>query len=300
MENKNIDSEEVVIEKETAHRRGMATSEAKPSLDPVESLFSEAWKLYQERFVPLTRIVLLPVLVLILGYTLSSLHLPFSSILGDVVLLVGWLMSLFNILPIAFSLHNKTDVDDSYKATMRWVLPFAWLMILELCAVAFGFVMLIVPSIWLAFAFSFVSYVFVIEGTRGLAALQRSSRYIEGYWFAVVGRVILMGIFATMAAAMVQWLVVPILGNTAAAIASIVLTLFTTPFTAVYCYCLYKNLQTLKLGNTELHISKGGRFIKVSVIVGAVVLAIVILAAIFFAWHGVARSFELGRWMSHQ
>jgi len=263
-------------------------------LNSVNSLFSDTWELYQERFVLLIRIVLLPILVTILGYTISDLHLPFSRAESGAVLFVGWLLSIFNIVPIVFSLQNKTDVDDSYKAALPWVVPFAWLMILEILAVAGGFVMLIIPGIWKIFAFSFISYVFVIEGRRGLDVLQQSKNYIDGYWWAVVGRIILMGIFVMMAAALVQLLVAPTLGKVAGDIAAMILTLFTTPFTAIFGYNIYNNLKALKPELAEAPsaaaAANGGGFVKASVIVGVAALALAALVVIFFAWYGVAHS----------
>ncbi len=290
MENNTTDNADAKV---VAHR-----IKAKLSLNPVGSLFSDTWELYQERFVPLIRIVLLPTLVTILGYTISDLHLPFSSGLGRIVLFLGWLMSVFNILPIVFSIQNKTDVDDSYKAALPWVLSFAWLVVLEVLAAAGGFIMLVVPGIWLIFAFTFVSYIFVIEHRRGIDALRQSKDFIQGYWWAVVGRVLLMGIFVMMATAIVQWLTVPTMGRTAANVASMVLTLFTTPFTAIFGYNIYNNLKALKPELAETQTATGGGFIKVCVVVGVVALALIVLAVIFFAWHSVAQSLELGHWVN--
>ncbi len=282
---------------ESADNKSVAHQiKAKLSLNPISSLFSDTWELYQERFALLIKIVLLPVLVTILGYTLSDLHLPFSSGLARVVLCLGWLMSVFNILPIIFSIQNKTDVDDSYKAALPWVLPFAWLVILQIFATVGGFIMLVIPGIWLIFAFSFVSYIFVIERRRGIDALRQSKDYIRGYWWAVVGRVLLMGIFVMMAAAIVQWLTLPTMGRTAGNIASMILTLFTTPFTAIFGYNIYNNLKALKPELAEAQAAPGGGFVKACVVVGVVALVLIVLAVIFFAWHGVAQSLELGRW----
>jgi len=291
------------MEKDTATDTAAASAISagvKLSLNPINSLFSDTWALYKERFVSLVRIVLLPVLVTILGYTISDLRLPFSSALGGVVLFIGWLLSVFNILPIILSIQNKTDIDDSYKAAMPLVLPFAWLVILEVLAVVGAFVMFIIPGVWLVFAFSFVSYIFVLEGRRGVDVLWQSKNYVKGHWWAVVARMVLMGIFVMMAAVIVQWLTVPMLGMAAGNIASMILTLFTTPFTAIFGYNLYRNLKTLKpeLAEAPTASSFGRGFIKASVIVG--IVALIVLAVILFARHGVAHSFGLSRWVNAQ
>lgn len=209
-------------------------------------------------------------------------------------------MSFFNVLPLIYSIDNETDIDDSYKATMQLVLPFAWLTVLEVLAVIGGFVMLIIPGIWLAFAFSLTSYVFVLEKRRGIAALRQSVDYIEGYWWAVLGRVLLMGIFVMLANAAVQWLTSSFSGRVGESIISLAFSLFTTPFTAIFFYVIYKNLKALKPELIEAEsVAKGG-IVKASVIVGVVALALVALIIIFLAWHGVARSLEFSQWMRHQ
>jgi hypothetical protein len=297
MEHKNTKEEKVEKDSEP---QSAVVFEIKPklALNPIESLFNDTWSLYQERFAVLIKIVLLPVLVTILGYTISNLHLPFSSPLGHVVLFVGWLMSLFNVLPLIYSIQNKTDVDDSYRAAMPLVLPFAWLAILEILAVIGGLVILIVPGIWLIFAFSLASYVFVLEGRRGLDVLRQSKNYIAGYWWAVLGRLLLLGIFLAMLSIFIQWLVVPIMGNVGGNIAAMILALFTTPFTAIFSYHIYNNLRALKPDCVEGRVAKmSDGFIKACAIVGIVALIIIAFIALFFTWHGIVHSFELSHWI---
>lgn len=265
-------------------------------LDRVGALFDEAWAMYKERFAPLARIVLLPALVTILGYTIADLHFPFSSPLGGVILFIGWLLSVFNVLPLVISIQHNTDIDDSYRAALPLVLPFALVIILEAFAVLGGFIMLIVPGIWMIFAFSFVSYIFVIEHRRSFDALRQSADYIQGYWWAVLGRVVLMGIFVLMASAIVQWAIEPLGSGIANDIAAMLLSVLTTPFTTVFGYKLYQNLRTLKpeLAGSDPSAAdaaaKDVKFVKASVIVGVVGAVLLVALGVYLSWHGMAHA----------
>ena len=60
-------------------------------------------------------------------------------------------------------------------------------MLIYVAGVALGFVLLIVPGIWLAVRWYFVTQAVVVDGRRGSAALERSAELVDGSWWRVVG-----------------------------------------------------------------------------------------------------------------
>jgi hypothetical protein len=60
-------------------------------------------------------------------------------------------------------------------------------MLIFVAGVALGFVLLIVPGIWLAVRWYFVTQAVVVDGRRGAAALERSAELVDGSWWRVVG-----------------------------------------------------------------------------------------------------------------
>jgi hypothetical protein len=255
------------------------------SLRSLGSLFCDTWKLYKERWQVLVEIILLPVLVTILGYVLVGLGSPFS-ILGGVITLIGWILFIFSVLPVIFSIHNTAGVDASYRATIGWFWPFVWVVILELLAVLGGSIMLIIPGIWLACALSFTAYVFVIEHRRGIDALRQSKDYIKGYWWAVAGRVILLGLIFLAATVIIEIPVTVLAGNAMRILVTMVMTLFFVPFSAIYSYTIFGNLRELKPDLAEVQMKKGTAFIKASAIVGIVVPVLLVLILVFLVWMG--------------
>lgn len=251
---------------------------AKLSLNSIGSLFSDTWSLYQERFTVLSEIVLLPALIMLLGYSLRYLGFPFS-VLGGLVLLVGIIIFIFSSLALVFSIHHNTGVDESYRQTTRFFWPYIWMGLLALFAVFGASVMLIIPGIWLAFALVLRPYTLVLEKRKGIDALRQSKDYIKGYWWAILGRTVLvviifavLNIIINMPFALIG---VPALG----AVASMIVTILIVPFAVILYYKIYENLRTLKPDVAETPASHGG-FIKVAAIVGLIVAIIVGIAAV--------------------
>ncbi len=266
---------------------------ARLSLHSIRSLFGDTWRMYKERFAVLFEILLLPVLVLVLGYILLGLGSAFA-LLGILVVFIGFIAFVFSILPLIFSIHNTAGVDASYRATIGLFWPLVWLVILEMLAVMGGFVMLIVPGIWLCFSLSLMSYVFVIERRRGIDALRQSKDYIKGYWWAFFWRtLLLLGVYYVILL-VIQLPILLVLGRIAGSIVSMALTLLITPFSAIYNYTIYNNLRELKPELAEVRTKEGSGFIKASAIVGIVAPVLIFLLVIIAAGFGFFEVFNHG------
>jgi hypothetical protein len=259
----------------------------KISLNPIGSLFSDAWRLYKERWSVLIEIILLPTLVVILGTVLIVLDLgSLFRVLGGLIVFIGWITFAYSVLPIIYSVHHATGVDASYKATIGWFWPFVWLGILEFLAVIGAYVMLIIPGLWLGLAVSFAVYVFVIEGRRGIDALRQSKDYVKGYWWAVLGRVLLLELVYLAAMLVIRIPVAMVGGQVVGAVASLVIVPFFVPFAMIYSYLIFQNLRERKPELAEAHTKEGTGFIKTSAIVGIVAPVILIVLAVALAGAG--------------
>ncbi len=256
------------------------------ALNPIGSLFSDSWKLYVERFGVLTEIMLLPVLTMVLGEILLALGSLFS-ILGALVLIVGLILLIFVSLPVIFSIHTSAGVDASYKDTLHLFWPFIWLIILNALAVFGGSFMLIIPGIWLGVALGFARYAFVIEERRGIDALRQSKDYIKGYWWAVLGRSILLGLIFLVAIMVVEAPFGILFGRIGANVAGLLLSVFYVPFAAVYAYKIFGNLRTLKPELVAVQTKERTGFIRAAAIVGLVVPIILIIAGIVLTGAGM-------------
>jgi len=269
------------------------------ALHSIGSLFSETWKLYKERWSVLVEIVLLPTLVVALGVILVGLNLGSAfRALGLLVVFVGWVIFIYSVLPVIYSIHNTTGVDASYKATIGSFWPYIWVGILEFLSVLGGAAMLIIPGIWLGIALSFAVYIFIIEHRRGIDALRQSKDYVKGYWWAVLGRTLLLALIYVVVMVIVRIPVTLMGGQIAGGILSAVMLLFFIPFSAIYHYIIFNNLRELKPELAEMKTKEGTGFIKASAIVGVIVpILLVILAVILIAFGAAYMVRNSGRYV---
>jgi hypothetical protein len=133
----------------------------------------------------------------------------------------------------------------------------------------------------------FLAYVFVIEHRRGVDALRQSKDYLKGYWWAVLGRVLLLGLIFLAATIILEIPVMIIAGNAARVLVTMLLTLFFIPFSVIYHYVIFENLRALKPELAAVQTKRGTGFIKVSAIVGVAVPVLAVCALIIALGFGV-------------
>ena len=83
-----------------------------------------------------------------------------------------------------------------------------------------GLFALIIPGLWLAGAFSMVSAVIAVEDVGPVEALRRSFALVRGRWWPTVGFLLLVGLFGSLAAQLVQLVALPIVGSGGVALGS--------------------------------------------------------------------------------
>jgi len=170
--------------------------------------------------------------------------------------------------------------------------------ILEFLSVLGGAAMLIIPGIWLGIALSFAVYIFIIEHRRGIDALRQSKDYVKGYWWAVLGRTLLLALIYVVVMVIVRIPVTLMGGQIAGGILSAVMLLFFIPFSAIYHYIIFNNLRELKPELAEMKTKEGTGFIKASAIVGVIVpILLVILAVILIAFGAAYMVRNSGRYV---
>ena len=78
-------------------------------------------------------------------------------------------------------------------------------------AVALGMVLLIIPGIWLAIRFAFAPWLIIVEEQAPYAAMRRSAELVKGFWWAVFGRLFLVGVIGFAVSFVLG--MIPILGS---------------------------------------------------------------------------------------
>jgi hypothetical protein len=177
-------------------------------------LFSEHFAL----FLSVTLVVVGPVTLLVDGVWAKGLanghhahHLSSSS-----SLLAGFLTA-FVVPPLVTALHSVivremgSNMVPSVGAALRDAAPrfpaaFGAVVVYGF-GVAFGFLLLIVPGIWLAARWYFAAQAAVIERVSPLQSLTVSSELVQGQWWRTFGALILSGLMFGGTSGLLQALV---------------------------------------------------------------------------------------------
>jgi hypothetical protein len=125
---------------------------------------------------------------------------------------------------------------------------------LAAAGIALGLVALIVPGVYLAVRWYFVPQAVVVEGRRGVAALQRSGELVTDNWWRVAGIVLLANLAATLPALIIQ---TPLNGvaesadrEVVALAGRVVAEVITVPFIALISTLIYWDLRVRREGPT--------------------------------------------------
>jgi hypothetical protein len=117
---------------------------------------------------------------------------------------------------------------------------------------------------------------------------------IEGHWWATFGRILLLILIFIVAGVVVVAPFMLLLGKVGGSIFYGAFILFITPFAVAYQYEIFNNFRRLKPDVAERATKSDSSFVKVAMvvgIVGAVLIAILIVAAIAFFGPSFMQSF---------
>jgi hypothetical protein len=124
--------------------------------------------------------------------------------------------------------------------------PLFTAVLLAALGIALGLLLLILPGVYLAVRWYFVPQAVVVEGTRGTAALARSSSLVDGFWWRTFGLIVLANVAIAVPGFLLLTPFSAIAESTDRAVwsmvGSAVTTSITTPFVALYSTLLYYDL----------------------------------------------------------
>jgi hypothetical protein len=189
---------------------------APPALRPlgVGETLDAAIKLYRRNATTLWTIVALVVIPLqIFDVIVRRVSLPSDVFLSNgtlysfsgqstgsviVVLLASFLVAVATYIATGGVFEALISSYLGRPATWRSSLSHAgtragsliWLAILSVVFVMIGFILIILPGIWLLVAISVAVPALMFEGVGGFAAMKRSMELVDGRWWATFGRLL--------------------------------------------------------------------------------------------------------------
>ena len=277
------------MNQETSLPVGGATSSTL-ELDSIGSLFKQAWSLYASRFPKLLGVVLVPVLLgtAVLG-GMSYLWMNTTNLavlLGSLILAFAAMLVLAPLSQLALVLmvaepDEKTNIFSVLKASLRKILPYLWIAILSSLAIFSGFVLLVIPGIFLVVTLMFTSFFLVHENMRGREALVKSYEHVMGHWWPVFIRVFILFILMTGISSIID----SVLKVSGEVISSLVGNVITMPFIVAFLYLLYKNLKAIKAGPTPEVVQKRKKMFSILSSVGLLFAFLLVGCAVYVFKH---------------
>ncbi len=193
---------------------------------------------------------------------IESIDVDGGAILA--VLVIGMLGALAYLLATAAAYRFTSDAYLGFDTGWRESNLFAfkklhsvlWVTILFALGLLVGFLLLIIPGIYLSIAWALAIPVLLSEDAKGSKALGRSYRLVRGHWWKTFGTLIVMYIMVSLVQ---QGLLVVVselvVGSDAGTLGAILVTvvntalyLITLPFTTAVLTLIYFDLRVRKEG----------------------------------------------------
>ena len=189
-------------------------------------LIDATWRAGRRAFVPLAILALLTSLPLVVLMALVAVSVgPDAAALEEdpaalfdadtalalgLTLVLGAIASAIAVLAsarVAVAAHEGEEAvrwQDSLRAALPRVGSALWVLLLLGLGLLVGFLLLLLPGIWLAVAWSLAITVLAIEDRRGTQALRRSFQLVRGRWWMTFGTLLAVVLLAGVVSALVQ------------------------------------------------------------------------------------------------
>lgn len=174
-------------------------------------VLDNAFKVLSANLIPLLLInasIMIPLFVITFLMTLATISYDDVSVAMFVVVVMG-VLSMLIVQPIAAAASAKliadrylgapSTVGGSFRYALRILLPLIGALILASFAIIGGFILLIIPGIFLTVRLALVSQACVVEGRGGMSAFKRSMELTDGSFWKFFGLIIVLWGLAIMA-----------------------------------------------------------------------------------------------------
>jgi hypothetical protein len=151
-------------------------------------------------------------------------------------------------------LGRATGAADALRYAADRLGSTLWLGIMLIAGVVAGLFAFVLPGIWLAVTWSVAYPAMLVEGTGGVPALQRSTKLVQGRWWATAGRLVVAIVLVTVISAVIGTVLISPFDDTSTAAliveaaSNLVVSLFATPFLAAVAMLVYFDLRARKEG----------------------------------------------------
>jgi hypothetical protein len=163
--------------------------------DTTSGVISEAWALYRrhwQHLIPIAALVYVAIAVLTLLF--SQLGAVVGAVLASVLSIIGlyWVQgALTRAVQDIRDGRADLSIGETFRSVAGKVAPIAGASILSGIAIGIGFLLLIVPGLFLLTIWSLIVPVIVLEDVGALASFGRSRELVRGHGWNVFGIIVL-------------------------------------------------------------------------------------------------------------
>jgi hypothetical protein len=208
----------------------------------IGALFKDAWEIYVRRVGVLMGLYLLAILSLLLPVgVFALLAAAVSAVLPDLLmpllvsgiltgLLVGTVTLFWGLAAMVLAVADESlDIKTALQRGWSRIWPFIWVFSLTGFIVTGGFLLLIIPGVIFSVWFFLSQFVLAAEDELGMRALLKSKAYMQGRFFEVFIRLLVVWLVSVVIG------MVPVLGA--------VLSLLFVPFMLIFGWLIYEDLR---------------------------------------------------------
>ncbi len=170
------------------------------------------------------------------------------ALVAAIIYLIGMIWGIAAIVNRVNKLDQPKTLGQSFAAAKPFIWPMIITGIMAGILTLIGFILVIIPGIIVAVWLSFSMYIVVVEGKSGADALKASKSYVEGYWWPVFGRLIVIGLIVGIIAVIAGNIGQALLGYKLGTLVQNIVSLILTPLAVLYQYALYMNVKSVKGG----------------------------------------------------
>jgi hypothetical protein len=183
----------------------------------LSQLVEDSWRLFRGNlglFVTIALVVVVPADLIVLGVGAGDLWKHYQSNPGIGRTLLGGVLHLLVVQPLvtAACIAAVMSLGNGEAPTAGWSLQRGFerwgavlgAILLAGVITAFGFILLIIPGIWLAVSLYFAAQAVVAEGRSPVEALRRSRELVSGQWWRIFGIGVFFSIVVGVASGIVN------------------------------------------------------------------------------------------------
>jgi hypothetical protein len=144
----------------------------------------------------------------------GTFWVAYSIVMLLVIFGLPWCQLAITYAVSEAALGRTSSVGGAYGAMSSRYLPYLGTYLLAGLGILVGFLLLIIPGIYLAVSWVMVGALVVIEGLSGTTALKRSRSLVSGHWWHAFGVLFVTMLIGTAITGGFQWAFgfIPVLG----------------------------------------------------------------------------------------